>query len=54
MSFDIVLRNPGGGFNIVLSDALQPELVYVGSVWVDRYLGIRSDAQIYIGNQQLR
>lgn len=53
-TFDIILRNPGGGFNIVLSDVAQPELVYVGSNWTSRYLGIRSDAQIYVGNQILR
>jgi hypothetical protein len=52
--FDLVLRNPGVGFNIVLSETGTTILVYVGADWLSRYRGVRSDSQIYVGNETLR
>lgn len=51
--FKIVLRDPGTGFNIKLSDSIVVDYVYQGVNWSLRYLGSRSDASLYLGTKTL-
>ena len=53
-TFNVAMRNPGPAFNVAFSDGGAVDTVYIGGTpRAQRYLGTRTDADLYLGAKVL-